>query len=76
MSKAIKTNHVAPHKLERKFREGNPHQILLTDITYLKYDLNKTAYLSGIKDGVTNEIHAYQVSKSLDIGFVEQTMDQ
>lgn len=76
MAKAIKTNHVAPHKLERKFKDGNPNQILLTDITYLKYDLNKTAYLSGIKDSVTNEIHAYQVSESLDIKFVEQTMNQ
>ena len=76
MAKALKTSHVAPNKLERKFKDGNPNQILLTDITYLKYDLNKTAYLSGVKDGVTNEIHAYQVSASLDIEFVEKTMDQ
>ncbi|VEU81157.1 Integrase core domain [Haploplasma axanthum] len=74
MAKALKTSHVAPNKLERKFKEGNPNQILLTDITYLTYDLNKRAYLSAIKDGVTNEIHAYQVSKSLDIKFVEDTM--
>jgi transposase InsO family protein len=76
MAKALKTSHVAPNKLERKFKEGNPNQILLTDITYLRYDMNKTAYLSGIKDGVTNEIHAYQVSESLDITFVEQMMEQ
>lgn len=38
--------------------------------------MNKRAYLSGIKDGVTNEIHAYKVSKSLDIEFVEDTMSQ
>ena len=76
MAKALKTNHVAPNKLERKFKDGHPNQILLTDITYLKYDLNQTAYLSGVKDSVTNELHAYQVSESLDIGFVEQTMNQ
>jgi len=76
MAKALKTSHVAPNKLERKFKDGNPNQIFLTDITYLTYDMNKRAYLSGIKDGVTNEIHAYKASKSLDITFVEDTMSQ
>jgi putative transposase len=76
MAKALKTSHVAPNKLERKFKAGNPNQIFLTDITYLTYDMNKRAYLSSIKDGVTNEMHAYKVSKSLDIEFVEDTMAQ
>jgi len=76
MARAMKTSHVAPNKLERKFKDGNPNQILLTDITYLNYDLNKRAYLSGIKDGVTGEIHGYEVSKSLDISFVEKSMKQ
>jgi len=76
MAKAMKTSHVAPNKLERKFKDGNPNQILLTDITYLTYDLNQRAYLSGIKDGVTTEIHGYKVSRSLDIGFVEDSMKQ
>jgi len=76
MAKAMKTSHVAPNKLERKFKDGNPNQILLTDITYLTYDLNQRAYLSGIKDGVTNEIHGYKVSKSLDVSFVEDSMNQ
>lgn len=76
MAKALQTSHVAPNKLERKFKDGNPNQIFLTDITYLTYDMNKRAYLSGIKDGVTNEIHAYKASKSLDITFVEDTMSQ
>jgi transposase InsO family protein len=76
MAKALKTSHVAPNKLERKFKEGNPNQILLTDITYLTYDLNQRAYLSGIKDGVTNEIHGYKVSRNLDITFVEESVNQ
>jgi putative transposase len=76
MAKAMKTSHVAPNKLERKFKEGSPNQILLTDITYLTYDLNQRAYLSGIKDGVTNEVHGYKVSRSLDISFVENSMNQ
>jgi len=76
MAKAMQTSQVADNKLQRRFKDGNPNQILLTDITYLTYDLNKRAYLSGIKDGVTNEIPAYMVSDSLDIKFVEQTLDQ
>lgn len=75
MAKAMKTSHVAPNKLERKFKEGKPNQILLTDITYLTYDLNQRAYLSGIKDGVTNEMHGYKVSRSLDISFVEEILE-
>lgn len=76
MAKTLKTSHVAPNKLERKFKDGNPNQILLTDITYLTYDLNQRAYLSGIKDGVTNEMHGYKVSKNLDISFVEDSVNQ
>jgi putative transposase len=76
MAKALKTSNVAPNKLERQFKKGQPNQNLLTDITYLVYDMNKRAYLSGVKDGVTNEMHAYQLSKSLDITFVEDTMKQ
>jgi putative transposase len=76
MAKALKTSHVAPNKLERKFKEGNPNQVLMTDITYLTYDLNQRAYLSGIKDGVTNEIHGYKVSRNLDISFVEESVNQ
>lgn len=76
MAKAMKTSHVAPNKLKRKFKDGNPNQILLTDITYLTYDLNQRAYLSGIKDGVTTEMHGYKVSRNLDISFVEDSMNQ
>ena len=76
MAKALKTSHVAPNTLKRKFKEGNPNQILLTDITYLTYDLNQRAYLSGVKDGVTNEIHGYKVSQNSDITFVEESVNQ
>jgi len=76
MARAMQTSNIAPNKLERRFKAGSPGQILLTDITYLTYDLNKRAYLSGVKDAVTNEIVAYKVSRSLDVGFVEDTMEQ
>lgn len=73
MAKAIKTSYVAPNILERKFKDGKPNQIFLTDITYLTYDLNKRAYLSLIKDAVTNEIVSYELSKSLELDFVIKT---
>lgn len=76
MAKAIKTSYVAPNILERKFKEGKPNQILLTDITYLTYDLNKRAYLSLIKDAVTNEIISYELSKSLELDFVIKTFNK
>lgn len=75
MAKAIKTNYVAPNILERKFKDGKPNQIFLTDITYLTYDLNKRAYLSLIKDAVTNEIVSYELSKSLELDFVIKTFN-
>lgn len=75
MAKANKTNYVAPNLLERKFKDGNPNQIYLTDITHLKYDLNKRAYLSVIKDAVTGESD-YVLSKTLEIDFVLETVQK
>lgn len=76
MARALKTSYVADNILERKFKDGEPNQIYLTDITYLSYDLNKRAYLSAIKDAVTNELVAYEISNSLDIKFVIETMNK
>ena len=75
MAKAIKTSYVAPNLLERKFKDGNPNQIYLTDITYLRYDLNKRAYLSVIKDAVTGEAD-YVLSKTLELDFVLETLQK
>lgn len=46
----------------------------MTDITYITYDLNKRAYLSVIKDAVTNETKSYVLSRSLEVDFVIKTM--
>lgn len=76
MAKALHTNTVFKNTLERKFKEGNPGEKFLTDITYLFYGKTKEkAYLSTIKDSITNEIVAYKLSKSLDISFVLETVD-
>ncbi len=75
MAKAMKTNNITPNLLERKFYDANPFKNILTDISYLYYGPNRNlAYISTIKDSVTREIIAYQVSKSLELTFVEDTV--
>ena len=75
MAKALQTNNVYKNTLDRKFKDGNPGEKLLTDITYLFYGKTKEkAYLSTIKDSITNEIVAHKLSKSLDISFVLETV--
>lgn len=61
--------------LKRRFRLGKPGEILLTDVSYLKYGNNQTAYLSDIKDAVTGRIYAYEVSDSNDLMLVLNTIE-
>lgn len=70
MAKMMKTHAIFTNKLNRKFRTSKPGKHLLTDITYIYYGYNCRCYLSTIKDASTNEIVAWTVSKSLEIGFV------
>jgi transposase InsO family protein len=74
MMKATKEHTVLPNLLNRNFKQGIPGKILLTDITYLFYSNHKKAYLSTIKDGSTNEILAYNVSDSLKLDIVINTI--
>ncbi len=48
-------------------------KVLLTDITYLRLK-QKHVYLSVIKDAYTMQILAYQLSESLEIDFVLETI--
>ncbi len=74
MMKATKEHSVLPNLLNRNFKQNIPGKVLLTDITYLFYGKGKKAYLSTIKDGSTNEILAYNVSDSLAIKIVTDTL--
>lgn len=74
MAKATKEHHVVPNKLKRKFKQGIPGRVLLTDITYLPYGNNRMAYLSAIKDGSTNEILAYHVSDKITLDIATDTI--
>ena len=75
IARALKTDATAPNHVNREFRSYGPRKVLLTDITYLR--LNKgVCYLSVIKDAFTMQALAYQLSESLEVDFVLDTIKQ
>ena len=74
MAKALATSNVAPNVVNREFRR-KPRKVLLTDITYLFFH-EVTCYLSTILDAFTHEVLAYQISLSLKVDFVLETVEQ
>ena len=75
MTREMQTNHVASNVVNREFRLHGARKILLTDITYLFYRGSK-CYLSVIMDAYTKEALAWQVSESLAVEFVIETVEQ
>lgn len=75
MAKDMKTNHVAPNVVNREFHSHSPRRVLLTDITYIRFK-DCFFYLSTILDAVTHEILAYQLSSSLKVDFVIETVNR
>jgi len=73
MAKALKTNAVADNLVKREFREHGPRKVLLTDITYIPFN-NGFSYLSVITDAFTKQVLAYQLSESLEVDFVLETI--
>lgn len=76
MMKDTKEHTVLPNLLNRKFKQESPGKVLLTDISYLFFKHGQKAYLSTILDASTNEILAYNISKSLKIDIVTDTIDK
>jgi transposase InsO family protein len=74
MLKATKEHSVMPNLLHREFKQETPGKVLLTDITYLYYGNGQKAYLSTIKDGSTNEILSYNVSRRLTLDLATDTL--
>ena len=64
-----------PNLLKRRFRLARPNEILLTDVSYLKYSTNKTEYFSCIKDAVTGKIVNHVTSSSNDLNLAKATID-
>ncbi len=76
MMKATKEHTVLPNLLNREFKQESPGKVLLTDISYLFFQNGQKAYLSTILDASTNEVLSYNVSKSLKIDIVTNTIDK
>lgn len=76
MMKATKEHSVLPNLLNREFKQDIPAKVLLTDITYLFYKNGQKAYLSTVLDASTNEVLAYNLSKSLKIDIVTDTINK
>ena len=75
MAKALQTDAVSPDRIQREFRSRGPRRVLLTDITYIRLK-DDFIYLSVIKDAFTMQVLAYQLSESLEVDFVLETVRQ
>lgn len=61
------------NRLDRKFKQTVPFNVLCTDITYLPYN-NRFAYLSVIKDIASGEVVAWNLSQHLEMELVLDTV--
>ena len=68
-------NNRKPNLLKRRFRLARPGEILLTDVSYLKYGLNRTEYLSCVKDAVSGRVVSHITSSGNDLNLVMDTID-
>ncbi|WP_407386674.1 IS3 family transposase [Holdemanella porci] len=67
-------NNRKPNLLKRRFRLARPNEILLTDVSYIKYNTNKTEYFSCIKDAVTGRIVNHVTSSANDLSLATDTI--
>lgn len=75
MAKALRTNVVADNRVKREFKKWGVRSVLLTDITYIP--LNKDfCYLSVIIDAFTMQVLSYELSPTLEIEFVLNTINK
>lgn len=76
MLKANQSHKTYSNVLNRNFTQGVAKKTVLTDITYLTYGNGKRAYLSVMKDSSTNMILACEISLTLELKFVIETVNQ
>ncbi|RYZ68390.1 MAG: IS3 family transposase [Proteobacteria bacterium] len=72
--KALQEHRTAKNLLARKFEQVKPDAVYATDITELRYGAGRKAYLAAFKDLATREIVSSEISKSIDIKFVNQAL--
>lgn len=76
MMKATKEHTVFPNLLNRKFKQESIGKVLLTNISYIIFKDNQKAYLFTFLNVYTNDILAYNISKSLKIDIATDTLDE
>ncbi len=76
MMRSMRTSHISPNIVNREFREHGARKVLLTDITYLFYQGNNVCYLSTMIDAYTHQVLAFKLSKSLEVEFVIDTVNE
>jgi len=76
MAKTLRASNVAPNLLNREFETRGPRAVLLTDITYISNGKAPRCYMSTVIDACTKELLAWVLSKSLEIDFVLETVNQ
>ena len=74
-NREILKNNRKPNLLKRRFRLARPGEILLTDVSYLKYGMNRTKYLSCAKDAVSGRVVSHITSSGNDLNLVMDTID-
>lgn len=62
-----------PNKLQREFHQILPFKVFCTDITYIPF-LSRFAYLSVIKDIASGEVVSWNLSLSLEVTLVTETV--
>ena len=74
-NREILKNNRKPNLLKRRFRLARPGEILLTDVSYLKYGMNRTKYLSCVKDAVSGRVVSHITSSGNDLNLAMDTID-
>ena len=61
--------------LKRTFRMHRPNEVYLSDVTYLKYGYDQTAYGSAVIDAVTGKLAGFVLSDHNDQALADHTLD-
>lgn len=73
MMKKSLEHRIFPNKLKRKFQRPIPYQVFCTDITYIRF-CERFVYLSVVKDIASGEVMAWNLSMSLEMSLVTDTV--
>ncbi len=73
MMKKSLEHRVFPNVLQREFNQPIPFKVFCTDITYIPFE-SKFVYLSVVKDIASGEAVSWELSRSLDMQFVINTI--